>query len=160
MIADARAVYEYFRQLLNSNGFSGSRFVKGRSMGCHSAVEVAARFQDELSGLISESGSAAAERTAVRWGLSLESPGMRETLRLHKEKLESITLPYLAIHGEWDELIPVETAMELHDTLASRDKSVEIIPQAGHNDLLWVGRDQYFQAMQRFLAEHGGGGQG
>ena len=157
MIADARAVYEYFRQHLVSVGFSGPRFVKGRSLGCHSAVEVAARFQGELSGWISESGSAATERMAARWGLSLDSRAMQETFRLHKEKIQSITLPFLVIHGERDDLVPVETAIDLYDTVGSQDKSMELIPRAGHNDLLWVGREQYFEAVRKFLAEHVGG---
>ena len=155
MIADARACYGYFKEMLASQAFTGPRFVKGRSLGCQSAVEVAARFQGELRGVISESGAATTERTAKRWGLDLDTPALREMVRLHREKVRSITLPLLVIHGEMDELIPVETAMELYNTVGSQDKTIEIIPQAGHNDLLWLGFQQYFDAVRSFLTKHG-----
>ena len=156
MISDSSVVYEYFRDFLAFNGYSGPRFVKGRSLGCHSAVEVAARYGSELKGFISESGSAAAERMASRWGLSLDSPDMQETLRLHREKVASISLPFLVIHGEWDDLVPVESAIDLYDSVGSEDKGMELIQKAGHNDLMWMGRDQYFAAVGKFLAAHGG----
>ena len=156
MVSDARKVYEYFRELLASEGYSGPRFVKGRSLGCHSAVEVAARYGDELNGFVSESGSAAADRMASRWGLDLTSPAMQETLRLHTEKVASITVPFLVIHGEWDDLVPVETATALYDSVGSTDKTMELIPGAGHNDLLWAGMKQYFDAMAAFLSGHAG----
>ena len=154
MIADSRAVYEYFRDYLASAGYRGPRFVKGRSMGCHSAVEIAAQFQGELNGMISESGSGSIDRMAERWGLQADSPALQETVRPHREKIQSIALPLLVIHGEWDELLPVELAIELYDTIGSDDKSLEIVPRAGHNDLLWVGRDQYFEAVRKFIVEH------
>lgn len=151
MIADATRIYEYFRDALAQAGFHGPRFVKGRSLGCHSAVEVAARYQDELAGLIMESGSAALRRLATRYDVGLELQAIEDILRLHEEKLRSIRLPLLVIHGELDDLVPLEHAIALHDTVASREKHLEIIPGAGHNDLLWVGLEQYFEAVRRFV---------
>ena len=155
MIADARAVYEYFRDTLAAEGYRGPRFVKGRSLGAHSAVEVAARYQAELRGFISESGSAATGRMTARWGLRLNDPEIEEMNRLHKEKVASITIPFLMIHGEQDDLVPLETAAELYDSVSSEEKHIELIPGAGHNDLLWLGMDQYFEAMRKFLPDHG-----
>ena len=62
MISDASVIFQYIQEFLASQQYTGSLFVKGRSLGCHSAVELAARYQGELRGLISESGSAAIER--------------------------------------------------------------------------------------------------
>ena len=155
MVADARAVYRWSRDFLASEGYGGPRFVKGRSLGCHSAVEVAASFQGELRGLVSESGSSAVDRTVVRFGLSPADPAVQAMVRAHRRKVASITLPFLMIHGERDELIPLQTAMDLYRSIGSRDKTLEVIPQAGHNDILYVGMEQYFAAMRKFLAEHG-----
>ena len=156
MISDARVVFEYCRDFLTDYSFSGPLFVKGRSLGCHSAVEVATHFQSELSGLILESGSAAVARMARRWGLSLDTPQIAELVRLHEEKLRSIALPLLTICGERDELISTEAVVELYESIGSEDKTLEVIPGAGHNDLWLVGRDQYFESVRKFISEHGG----
>ena len=152
MISDARAVFEYFRDFLARDGYSGALFVKGRSLGAHSALEVAARFQGELAGLITESGSAALRRMAERYDLGLDKERLERTLAMHDEKVRSIRLPFLAIHGDADELVPIETAIELYDAIDSDDKHIEIIPNAGHNDLLWVGLEQYFDAVRKFIS--------
>lgn len=154
MLSDACAIYEYFRDFLASMGHLGPRFVKGRSLGCHSAVEVAARYQSELNGLISESGSSSVNRMVRRWGLSMDSPVAQEVLRLHEDKVSSVKLPFLSIHGELDDLVPVETAVELYNNIGSDDKNIELISGAGHNDLLWIGRTQYFSAVKDFLNGH------
>ena len=154
MTSDAAKVYAYFKRFLESEGFTGPIFVKGRSMGCHSALEVTARFQDEIAGLIMESGSASIGRTIERWGLPLDHPVIAEMLRLHEEKVKSVTLPLLVIHGERDDLILVERAFEFFESVSSEDKTLEVIPMAGHNDLLLRGRDQYFDAMRKFVQDH------
>lgn len=154
MLADARVICKYFLKLIENGELSGPAFVMGRSMGCHSAVEIAANYQVSFKGLISESGAGGIARMVERWGLKSEGEGMEEMLRLHQEKLRSITLPVLAIHGEQDELIPLERAVELLETLGSEDVTLEVIPNAGHNDLMYRGLNQYFTAVQKFV---GGG---
>ena len=95
------------------------------------------------------------DRMAGRYGLDPESPAIKETLRRHEEKVRSITLPLLIIHGERDDLVPPEAAVALYDMAASEHKEIELIPGAGHNDLLWVGMAQYFGAVARFIAAFG-----
>jgi pimeloyl-ACP methyl ester carboxylesterase len=153
MISDAGAVFQYFQQLLAAQEFTGPLFVMGRSLGCHSAVEVAARYQEEIKGLIMESGSAGIERMVKRRGLSSELPHTGEMLRLHREKLRSISLPLLAIHGERDDLVPVEAAVETIEAMSSDNITLEIIAGAGHNDLLWMGQRQYFDAVRKFILD-------
>lgn len=154
MTTDAREVFTYFKRMLAAEGITGPIFVKGRSLGCHSALEVTARFQDEVAGLIMESGSASIWRTVERWDLPMDAPEIAEMLRLHEEKVRSVTLPLLVIHGERDDLILVERAFEFYESVSSEDKTLEIIPMAGHNDLLLRGRDQYFDAMRKFVQDH------
>ena len=158
MLSDGRAYYEHVRGWLPGVGYHGPMFVKGRSLGALCAVEVAAHYQDELRGLIIESGAAGLKGMASRWGMNPDEPPMSDLLRLHREKVRSITLPLLMIHGERDDLIPIESAMELYDGIGSTDKDLELIPGAGHNDLLWVGEEQYFGAVRRFVESHGGSG--
>ena len=51
-----------------------------------------------------------------------------------------------------DELIPLERAAWLYNQIGSTEKELLTIPQAGHNDILWVGRLAYFEAIRRFVA--------
>ncbi len=155
MIGDANATFDFAKGYLKDSGYTGPLFVKGRSLGTHSAVEAAARRAAELRGLIVESGSAAMGRMAGRYGLDPESPAIKETLRRHDEKVRSITLPLLIIHGERDDLVPPEAAVTLYDMASSEHKEIELIPGAGHNDLLWLGMPQYFGAVARFIAAFG-----
>ena len=60
-------------------------------------------------------------------------------------------LPTLLLHGERDELIPLAHATELRALLASVDKTLVVIPGAGHNDILWRGGDVYYGASRPLL---------
>ena len=51
-----------------------------------------------------------------------------------------------------DELVPPDQAVGLQRLLATRCRELLMIPGAGHNDLLWVGRTAYFQAIDRFAS--------
>jgi hypothetical protein len=67
-------------------------------------------------------------------------------------RVRSITLPILILHGEWDTLIPPSYAYYLFETVGSEVKRLEIIPGAGHNDIMLVGMDQYFSAIKEFVS--------
>jgi fermentation-respiration switch protein FrsA (DUF1100 family) len=56
------------------------------------------------------------------------------------------------IHGEVDELIPLASARETLERLGSARKHLEVIARAGHNDLWWLGRRRYFEALAEFIA--------
>jgi pimeloyl-ACP methyl ester carboxylesterase len=71
--------------------------------------------------------------------------------RANLERLRSIRLPVLIIHGGMDELIPYSEAVDFHRNIDSGDKRLVAIPGAGHNDLLFLGREQYFSAIQGFV---------
>jgi len=49
------------------------------------------------------------------------------------------------------------------ERLGAASRTLETIPGAGHNDLWWVGRRRYFEALRRFVAgavEGAAGGRG
>ena len=151
MLSDAHQVLHTCQELLKQRGFTGPLFIMGRSMGCHSAVELAAHHPDAFKGLITESGSTSAARMVGYLESAGRSAEAAELQRRHTDKLRAIALPVLVLHGEWDELIPLERAVEFFNTLTTEEKRMEIIPGAGHNDILWVGRQQYMAAIQEFV---------
>ncbi len=157
MLADALLVAGAFHETLDAGGVTGPRFVMGRSLGALSAVEVAARRPQRFQGLILESGTAGV-RGWQRFARPGDDPGVWDALRDGQlAKLRAITLPLLTIHGEWDELIPLETALEVQQAIGSPVKDLEVIPKAGHNDLMALGIKQYFEALAAFVARHGTG---
>ena len=151
MLADALVLCDAFHTTLDAEGVTGARFIMGRSLGGLSAVEIAARRPDRFRGLILESATAGA-RGWNRFAAPGEDPAAWDALLVGQQaKLGAITLPLLSIHGEYDELIPLETAVEIQQRVGSSERSLEVIPGAGHNDLLHRGLDRYFGALAAFV---------
>ena len=152
MIGDARTLFHGFLAFLGNHGYTGRLFVMGRSLGSAPALEVACHFQERLKGLIVESGFATARN-------QLKRIGMAHLLRDHPEpvgfgndlKIREVSLPTLIIHGEWDEIIPVEEGKTLYSLSGAKNKSALYIPRAGHNDLLLAGLDAYMAAIDAFI---------
>ena len=71
--------------------------------------------------------------------------------RAYVEKVRSIALPLLVIHGEIDTLAPVQEAAEMYEMASSVNKRMLVIPGAGHNDLLYRGINEYFAAIREFI---------
>ncbi len=151
-VADAHVIFKYYRDTLKASGYTGSLFVMGRSLGSLSAVELAVSYPKDLKGLIIESGFASAGKLLMYLGTLFSFPRLEDFEKANLEKLKSITIPILIIHGEWDELIPFEQAEVLYQNIGSKDKKLLRIPQAGHNDLMLVGMEQYFQAVKEFVS--------
>ena len=150
MLADAHVVLEGLREAMAELGVAGPVYVMGRSMGRHAAGELAVTESDRLNGVIIESGRPNLGRFAD--GLA---PDVIKALEAdYHAKFYSIAIPALVIHGEWDELAPLSDAVAMHDNFKTTEKRLEIIPDAGHNDLMYVGYQQYFTAIRNFLARY------
>ena len=155
MIKDANPIFEGFRRILKDGGFSGNLFIMGRSLGSASAIEIAAHYQSQLSGLIIESGFTNVYSLFKYLGFPLKSLGIDVPRTPYSIKLiREISLPTLIIHGEYDQIVPVEEGEELFETIAAKDKSLEIIHGVDHNTIMSGGMQQYLQALQDFISAH------
>lgn len=153
MMSDAHDIFAYFRDFILSRGYIDKLFVMGRSMGASPALELASHYQEYLKGVIIESGSGSANGWD-RWLTPFDDPQEWENLTLlHQEKLKSITLPMLTIHGELDDIIPISRAIELQDAVSSCPKEMVVIPKANHNSMFVVGMNKYMESLSRFIAE-------
>lgn len=129
-------------------------FIKGRSLGSAPAIHAAYRFPDCFKGLIVESGYALAPSLFSRPGISVDLVD-DDSLPLNNiRKIESIYLPLLVIHGEKDVVLPVDNGQRLYDASPSPHKTLLRIPNAGHNNLLTVGMQDYFAAIRDFIDAH------
>ena len=153
MLSDAVKVLESLKDILREAGISGKLFVMGRSMGRHAAFELAAgRDKDNgIAGVIIESG----RPTLGQFTNGLESQEAEGFQAAYREKVSSITIPVLVIHGEVDSLAPVAEAQAMYQGIRSNDKRLLTIPGAGHNDLLHRGIDEYFTAVRDFCHPSG-----
>lgn len=150
LVSDGALAAARFHEALDARGFGEERLVMGRSLGAHPALEVAANASGRFSGLIIESGAGNMRRIASRFGVEAnEAAGLVES---HDRKIASITLPALFIHGERDDLIPIESAAELYGVIGSTQKEFVALEGAGHNDLLWLRAPEYFEAIKKFVA--------
>jgi len=155
MIKDAHPIFEGFKRVLKDGEFSGNLFIMGRSLGSASAIELASHYQNQLNGLIIESGFANLFNLFKYLGFPLESLGVEVPRTPYSVKLiREISFPTLIIHGEYDQIVPVEEGKALYETIAAKDKRLVIIPGVDHNTIMSGGMQQYLQALRDFISAH------
>ncbi len=152
MISDSHIIFQEVRKFLTERDYTGPLSIMGRSLGSACAIELATHYQDQIASLILESGFAYTYELLIRLGVPQNLlPKEREEEVSALPLMKEITIPTLIIHGENDFIIPVKNGYSLHEHVASDKKEILIIPNAGHNDLLFVGFHQYFEAVESFL---------
>lgn len=153
LLTDAVAVFKNLGLILESHSLSPTRlYVMGRSLGSAAAIEVARYAGTKLAGLIVESGFADTFPLLARLGLPLEGASEERHGFGNALKIGQITTKTLIIHGERDELIPAAQGKKLYDCSAARKKMLVLIPQAGHNTVMRLGRSRYFGAIQKLVS--------
>jgi hypothetical protein len=154
LMRDCHAVYRGLKGVIQQEGYRPSVFLMGRSLGSIPAVELAHHYQDELKGLIIESG--AANNLRRLWGFLDDTE--REMLStgqfLNKDKIQTVRIPTCVIHGEHDQTLPVEEGIELYERSGAETKNILIIPDADHNDLMIRGHKQYFDTIEQFVSSN------
>ena len=131
-------------------GYDESRIVVwGRSLG--SAVALATAADRDVAGVVLvtplSTGSAAAAAHASSLGGWLVGDCFDNLSRA-----DHIRCPVLVIHGTDDEVIPIEHARELHESLDAPKRFVEI-ENGRHNDLERVDPAAYWSAVDSFVAD-------
>jgi alpha-beta hydrolase superfamily lysophospholipase len=155
MIKDSHQIFKEFSKIVEQYGFRKSVFVMGRSLGSIPAIEVVYHYQNDVQGLIIESGSANNFRYFFDSLIPSNNPILSDDSKfLNKVKLRSISKPTLIIHAEHDTLVPLKEGKELYDNSAAKDKRFLKIPNAEHNNLMIVGEKQYFKAIEEFVKTH------
>ena len=151
IIRDAHPLFEGFRTILKEAGYTGSLFVMGRSLGSAPAIEVARYHQEHLKGLIVESGFASQQRQLARLGVTHLFSDFEDMVGFGNDlKIRQVRIPTLIIHGEEDEIIPVEEGRALYALSGAEVKKALFVPDAGHNDLFEIAWQQYMQSMVEF----------
>lgn len=154
MVKDSHKVFKEFKRILADEGYRESLFLMGRSLGSIPAMEIAYHHQDELKGFIIESGTANNLRRLWEYLSDREKEKLFAGTFFNKEKIKSVTIPTCIIHGEYDQILPVQEGLELYENSGSRDKDLLIITGADHNDLMVHGQQEYFKLIGDFVAKY------
>jgi uncharacterized protein len=146
---DARAGRDF---LLGKGGSHGRIVAMGRSMGGAVAAGLAAR--EPVGGLVLESAFTSLEAMAGILYPFLPSVLFRRLRGSFAtvELVGDVDVPVLVIHGEADDLVPLEMGKELLEA-AREPKEWMGVPGAGHNDVFWVAGHAYFRRIAAFARE-------
>lgn len=152
LLEDAQLVLEPFSEWLQQNQLEGSLWIMGRSLGSLPAIHLAAWKGEAFEGLVVESGFADTLGLLRRIGAPTDPSMIPDPWpKINLVNISRVTIPTLIIHGELDEIIPVEDARALWQACGSPIKELLVIPKAGHNDLLWIGETTYMNAITKFV---------
>ena len=153
MMRDCHIVLDYVKQRLNTNSCTGPIIIMGRSLGSASALELALNHEDEIDGLIIESGFAYAIPLLKLLGVNVDALGIHEKEGFRNiDKIGQFNKPTLVIHAEYDHIIPFSDGQALFNACPSSDKRLLKIPGADHNTVFYYGMKSYMKAVKE-LAE-------
>ncbi|MBE9117310.1 alpha/beta hydrolase [Lusitaniella coriacea LEGE 07157] len=148
---DAQVALNY---LIEQRGISPQNIiVYGHSLGGAIAIELTWR-NPNLAGLIVESSFTSMRKIV---GYSKVYRLFPSGVILHQkfdsiEKIKSLKMPLLLIHGTDDTTVPHFMSQELFDA-ATEPKQFLSVPDAGHNDVATVGGSSYLEAVRDFLQQ-------
>jgi uncharacterized protein len=144
---DGRAAYDYALSLPEVN--KAKLFLWGTSLGGAVVIDVAQ--SRPATGLVLESTFTSARDVACIAYPFLPVQFVMRTQLNSIEKIRDIRIPVLVIHGTRDSIILVGMGRKLFEA-ASGPKEFYEIPQADHNDTFFVGGEEYFSRIDRFVA--------
>ncbi len=152
MLGDAHIILDAAQEWLNAVEHTGPLIIMGRSLGSAAAIELASCHPDDIAGLIIESGFATTLPLLIKLGVDVAGLRMTEedgfrTVR----KISTFTKPTLFIHGQYDEIIPVNSAAILQAQSPARSKELQIVPGASHNTIIAQAGEMYFSVIKQFI---------
>jgi hypothetical protein len=150
-LSDAHRTLDFFLRLCAQEGRSGPVLVMGRSLGSAPAIELSSE-RTEVDGLVIESGFARFVPLLELLGVPARGMGLRESDGPgNLEKMARVTVPTLILHARGDQIIPHKDGVALHEQCAATQKRLVTIENAGHNDIMSVAGQLYFDALAQLL---------
>ena len=152
MFRDGEILFQESKKWMVNNGCTGALFLMGRSLGSACAIDLAAKFSDEIKGVIIESGFADTLPLACSLGLELNDHDIAEEECFNNmAKIALITKPTFILHGALDEIIPAAEAEKLQSFCGAKSKEFQVVPGADHNSIIAVAGNLYFQVIKQFI---------
>jgi fermentation-respiration switch protein FrsA (DUF1100 family) len=143
---DGLAFYDYASTLPEVN--AKEMFLWGTSLGGAVAADVATK--RPATGLILESTFTSGRDVArLLYPFLPVGPFMHSRFSTI-DKIKSLRLPLLIMHGSLDEILPISLGRRLF-IAANEPKEFYEISGAGHNDTFFVGGEEYFNRIDQFV---------
>ena len=151
MLQDSHFIFEAVKNWLAAAEHTGPLLIMGRSLGSAAALELAAHHNAEIAGVIIESGFATTLPLLLNLGVDASRLGVTEEDGFRNvRKISSVDKPTLIIHGQYDEIIPVNSAAILQAQSSARMKELQVVPGASHNTVIASAGEIYFSVIKRF----------
>jgi abhydrolase domain-containing protein 17 len=139
---DIRAAYKY---LTETEKVPPEKIIlHGRSLGAAVAIDLAA--EKRVAGVISESAFVTAFRA-----MTVVPVFPLDRFR-NNDKIKCISCPVLFIHGYDDRVIAIWHSQKLYNK-AAPPKLHLYVEGAGHDDVVWVGAEKYWNAIDDFVTD-------
>lgn len=152
LVRDCYPVFDRVREFLAAAGRSGPLAVMGRSLGSACALELAAFRSADFAGLIIESGFAWTMPVLESLGVDTAALGLTENDGFgNLLKIKTYHKPALIIHAMNDEIIPLSHAGELQAECPALARELQMVPEAGHNDIMAKTGKMYFEVLKKFV---------
>lgn len=142
---DGRAAFDYVAA--RNDVDSASIILLGTSLGGAVAVDVATH--RKTAGLVLESTFSSAKDVARVAYPFLPAQFIMRSEFDSEEKIRTIRIPTLFIHGDQDSIIPISLGRKLFNA-ANEPKQFHTILGADHNDIFWVGGKEYLDVIRSF----------
>lgn len=156
LVCDSYQVFDRVREFLAASGRTGHLAVMGRSLGSVCALELAAFRPADFAGLIIESGFSRTMPLLNKIGVDCTGLGLTEDDGFgNLLKIRMYRKPTLIIHAVNDEIIPLSEGAELQAECPSQVRELQMVPGAGHNDIMARTGRMYFEVIKRFTAKLG-----
>jgi fermentation-respiration switch protein FrsA (DUF1100 family) len=151
MMRDSHVIFDFSKNWLKQNGYTGPFILMGRSLGSASVLELAQHYKSEINGLIVESGFAYAGPLLQLLGVNIQALGFKEEQGFRNiDKIRTFDRPTLIIHAEKDHIIPFSDGQALYNACQAIHKTFLNIPGANHNDIFLRGLSDYMGAVKGF----------
>ena len=152
MMEGSRIIFSSFKDWLAAAQYTGPLLIMGRSLGSAPALEIASSFQEQIAGLIIESGFATTLPLLLALGVDVQGLDITEDDGFQNvRKISGINKPTLILHGQHDEIIPVNSAAILQVESPARAKELQIVPGASHNTIIAQAGEMYFSVIKQFI---------
>jgi pimeloyl-ACP methyl ester carboxylesterase len=151
MLQDTHIILAAAKKWLSAAEHSGPLMVMGRSLGAAAALELASSHSEDITGLIIESGFATTLPLLMTLGVDVAGLGITEEDGFRNvRKISTFTKPTLLIHGQYDEIIPLNSAAILQSQSPARSKELQVVPGASHNTIISRAGELYFSVIKQF----------
>jgi hypothetical protein len=115
-------------------------------------LSLASLYSEDLAALILDSPYADGLALIARLGGPCLTQSELRGFRDNIDKIEECRLPTLIIHGTDDQIVPFTDAESLLKRCSSKRKRLLRIEGAGHNNLLFLGIEDYTAALREHVA--------